>query len=205
MLAARILFLARTSRWAMVASGTRKARAISGVCSPAISRRVSATWASGARAGWQQVKIRRSWSSATGPTVLGVRRVRSMRVASAWRSSRVDSRRMRSIPRLRAVVMIQPAGLGGRPVVGPALQRDHEGVLDRFLGEVDVAEEADQGGHRSSRLGAEDPLDVGRVHWARARSGLGLVLERAHLDRAAAGDAALGGPAQGGVEVGRRR
>ena len=58
-----------------------------------------------------------------------------------------------------------PAGGGGREaLLGPALERHHEGVLDRFLGEVDVAEEADQGRYRSSGLGAEDPLDLGRVH-----------------------------------------
>ena len=51
MRASRILPLARTSRWAMVGSGTRKARAISAVVSPPSSRRVSATWAPVASAG----------------------------------------------------------------------------------------------------------------------------------------------------------
>jgi hypothetical protein len=37
----------------MVASGTRKARAISSVLSPPSVRSVSATWASSASAGWQ--------------------------------------------------------------------------------------------------------------------------------------------------------
>ena len=64
MAAVRILALARTNRWATVASACRKARAISAVCSPHTRRSVSATWAAGARAGWQQVKISRSWSSA---------------------------------------------------------------------------------------------------------------------------------------------
>ena len=61
--ASLILRLARTSRCAMVVSGTRKARAISGVDRPPSSRSVSATWAAGASAGWQQVKISRSRSS----------------------------------------------------------------------------------------------------------------------------------------------
>ncbi len=43
----RSLRLARTIRWAIVASGTRNARAISAVCRPPSSRSVSATWASG--------------------------------------------------------------------------------------------------------------------------------------------------------------
>jgi hypothetical protein len=38
----------------MVASGTRKARAISAVLSPPSSRSVSATWTSAASAGWAQ-------------------------------------------------------------------------------------------------------------------------------------------------------
>ncbi len=68
MLAAAILRLARVIRWAMVRSGTRKALAISGTVSPPSSRRVSATWASGASAGWQQVNSRRSRSSVTEVT-----------------------------------------------------------------------------------------------------------------------------------------
>src|SRR5260370_20275868 len=39
MAAARIFCFARTRRWAIVGPGTRKARTISGVCSPAMSRR----------------------------------------------------------------------------------------------------------------------------------------------------------------------
>ena len=68
MLVARILAFARLRRWATVASGCRKARAISSVRRPHTSRSVSATWAAGARAGWQQVNIIRSWSSSTGTT-----------------------------------------------------------------------------------------------------------------------------------------
>jgi hypothetical protein len=55
--------LARTMRCAMVASGTRKARAISAVVSPPSSRRVRAARASGDSTGWQETKISRSRSS----------------------------------------------------------------------------------------------------------------------------------------------
>ena len=65
MAASRIFALARTMRWAMVASGTTKARAISGVERPPSRRSVSATRAAGASAGWQHVKIRRRRSSGT--------------------------------------------------------------------------------------------------------------------------------------------
>ena len=97
-----------------------------------------------------------------------------------------------------------PAGRARRQAgLRPPLQRDHEGVLDRFLGEVDVAEEADQAGHRSSRTRRGRPARCRTCRPAGTiGSGLGLVLERAHLDGAAAGGAALGRPLQGGVEVG---
>ena len=57
-----------------------------------------------------------------------------------------------------------PAARVGRYAGGrPALGRDGEGLLDRLLGEVDVAEEADQGGHRASRALPEGALDGGSV------------------------------------------
>ena len=57
MRALRIFALARTIRWATVDGLVRKARAISSVVRPQTSRSVIATWASGGKAGWQQVKI----------------------------------------------------------------------------------------------------------------------------------------------------
>jgi hypothetical protein len=39
------------------------------------------------------------------------------------------------------------------------LERDHERLLDRLLGEVEVAEDADQGGDRPSRLAPEQAID----------------------------------------------
>ena len=62
--AARIFRFARTSRCAIVGSGTRNARAISSVVRPPSVRSVSATCASSASAGWQHVKISSSRSSA---------------------------------------------------------------------------------------------------------------------------------------------
>ena len=61
--------LARLIRWAMVASGTRKAAAISRVVSPPTARSVSGMAEPGCSAGWQHRNIRISVSSwpATGP------------------------------------------------------------------------------------------------------------------------------------------
>ncbi|KUO15621.1 hypothetical protein AQJ91_40635 [Streptomyces dysideae] len=100
---------------AMVGSGTREARAIRAVVCPPPRRRVRATCAWVARAGWQQVKMSRSRSSRTGPSS-GAASAACSRAAWACRSSRPASRRSRSIARFRAVVMIHPAGLGGTPV-----------------------------------------------------------------------------------------
>ena len=65
MAAPRIFAFARTSRCAIVAVGNMNAPAISSVVNPQTVRKVSATCASAASAGWQQVKIRRKRSSGT--------------------------------------------------------------------------------------------------------------------------------------------
>src|SRR6266545_1646062 len=122
MFAALIFRLARTSRCAMVGSETRKARAISGVASPPRVRRVRATRASGARAGWQQVKISLRRSSA----IKGASSSSSSSVAAGGSSASSScsfsaprrSRRSRSIALLRAVVVIQAPGLSGMPRSG---------------------------------------------------------------------------------------
>jgi hypothetical protein len=44
------------------------------------------------------------------------------------------------------------AGVVRRPVPRPALERGHEGLLNHLLGEVEVAEDADQGRDRPPRL-----------------------------------------------------
>ena len=59
---------------------------------------------------------------------------------------------MRSMARLRAVVTSHAPGLLGTSVARPALRGDREGLLRGFLGEVEVAEEADQGGEDASPL-----------------------------------------------------
>jgi hypothetical protein len=51
------------------------------------------------------------------------------------------------------------AGVVREAVARPALERRHKRLLDRVLGEVEVAEDADQGGDRTSRLAPERALD----------------------------------------------
>src|SRR5262249_3896534 len=111
-----------------------------------------------------------------------------------------------------------------RETVGrPALDSDGEGLLDRVLGEVDIAEDAGQGGHRAAGAFPEDPRDdappgsvlpgdtprwrSGAAGWLRSGHHVRLlgarpVLDRAALDGAAARLRAAARDLQGLVEVG---
>ena len=115
MRATAIFFLARVSRAAIVASGTRNARAMSGVATPQISRSVRATCASGASAGWQQVKISRRRSSGIVPDPVGSGISRS---SASISSGSLDSsvwRRIRLSAWRRATVVSQAPGRSGTP------------------------------------------------------------------------------------------
>jgi hypothetical protein len=70
----------------------------------------------------------------------------------------------RAVPRRRH----QPgARARGRPVAGPALGGDRECLLGGFFGEVEVAEEADQGGEDAAPLVAEDLIES---RWGHCRA-----------------------------------
>ena len=76
---------------------------------------------------------------------------------------------MRSIARFLAVVTSQTPGLDGVAVARPPFGGDREGLLRGFLGEVEVAEEADQGSEDASPLVAEDLVED-RYHSASGRT-----------------------------------
>src|ERR1700674_2790891 len=113
MCASTIFLLARTMRWATVASVSRNALAISPVVNPATARSVSATCASCESAGWQHVKISRRRSSASAASGL-----MSEPSSSASFSRYRLSRRKRSMARRRAVVISHAPGLSGMPCSG---------------------------------------------------------------------------------------
>ena len=121
-------------------------------------RSVSATCASVASAGWQQVKISSSRSS--GKVVSSI-----VSSAASGGSSRrvfaasVRSRRMRSIGPVARGRHQPGARVGGSAVARPALGGDRERLLRGFLGEVEVAEEADQRGEDAAPLLAEGLLE----------------------------------------------
>ena len=50
-------------------------------------------------------------------------------------------------------------GVVGQPVAGPALNGLYEGFLNRVLGQVDIAEDANEGGDRPPRLPPEQAVD----------------------------------------------
>src|SRR5215469_6630441 len=127
MRAVAILARARTRRLAMVASGTRKARAMAGTSRRASVRSERATWASRLSAGWQQVKIRRSMSSRSDVSGSIASIASSIwsgaapvphRNAAVSLAARADSRRSRSSALRRATTASQARGSSGIPVLG---------------------------------------------------------------------------------------
>ena len=163
MRAARIFPFARTSRWAMVAGATRKARAISSTESPHSVLSVSATWASRASAGWQQVKIE-AHEVVRERLVRELRRRRGLlgevRDLAPLRAARPFSRRRWSIALCRAVETSHARGFRGTPSARPLLERGGEGLLQRVLGEVEVAQQPDEGGEGARALLAVEGLEV---------------------------------------------
>ena len=136
----------------------RNARAISSVVRPQTSRSVSATCASGASAGWQQVKIEAQ------PVVLdALVVVRAGGVRSAWRraarprpSSDASNRARRRMPidRLEAAGRDEPGARIGRERRPAAIARGRgEGIVQRLLGEIEIAEQADERGEDAARVG----------------------------------------------------
>jgi hypothetical protein len=65
--------------------------------------------------------------------------------------------------RLRAGRRDPTARIGREALDRPLVQGDGERFLHRILRDVDVTEDADQGGHGSPGLLAEDPADLGLV------------------------------------------
>ena len=65
------------------------------------------------------------------------------------------SRRIRSIALLRPVLISQAQGFAGTPARRPLFQRGGEGLLAGLLGQIEIAEQADQGCENTTRLSAK--------------------------------------------------
>ncbi len=165
---------ARSSRAAIVGSGTRNACAVCAVLRPPSDFTVSATRAGSASEGWQHAKRSRRRSS--------VREVASSKVGIVGRGDGGAVAFCERLERPQALVeragasqpVDGPAPGGGRQpgggdrghaVARPGGQRDGVGVLQRVLGEREVAAEmADEGRQDARAVLAGGPLEraVGR-------------------------------------------
>ena len=168
MRASWILRFARTSRCAMVGGGTRKARAISSVDRPHSVRSDSATCASTASAGWQQVKISRSRSSgmaaSSGSGVVGIE-CHLRHAAELGADDREAAGPAQHVDRLVARGRDDPGARVGRaPLRGHCCERGSERVLHRLLGDVEVADQPDDGRQDAAELVAVEALDLRRLH-----------------------------------------
>ena len=153
-------------RWATVGSETRKARAISSVVRPPISRSVSATRASVASTGWQAVKTRRSRSS---PMSSSRAASRSGAAPSPLGLDLAAELLVLALDQLPPAQAVDGAMLGGGHEPGarlvrdarlrPLLERGDERVLRQLLGEADVAHHAREAGDELGLLDAEDRVD----------------------------------------------
>ena len=121
--AALMVCLARLMRWAMVASGTRKALATWAVVRPPTARRVRATCEGGDSAGWQhrnssvRVSSAAAGRSASAPGATHSSAGEAVATASS-RRRRADSPRTWSVMRREATVTSQPRGRSGTPSAG---------------------------------------------------------------------------------------
>ena len=111
-----MLCLARLMRWAMVASGTRNALAISAVVKPPTARSVSAIADGGVSAGWQHMNSSASVSSCA---------------PAASRSG--AGRQLLGVARPRNLFAAPPGGLAAH-VVGHAPRRDLDQPAARVVG-----------------------------------------------------------------------
>ncbi len=149
----------------MVASGTRNARAISAPVRPPTAWRVSATRASGASAGWQQVNSRARRSSPSSVRVSGNGSIGSAEPGSSGTPScssfcsAVRRWRIRSIARLRATVYSHAAGDCGVPSRAQISTAERERLLERVLGQFEVAQPGDERGEHARAVLAKRLLD----------------------------------------------
>ena len=162
MRASRIFAFARTMRCATVGGGVRNARAISSVVRPQTSRSVSAICASGVQRGMAAGEDRAAAGRPRRRLVVARSRLSALtRARAASASSPSDaSNRARApqrVDRLEAAGRDEPRARIRRDAVArPLLERRGERVVQRLLGEIEVAEEADERGEHAPRLGAVD-------------------------------------------------
>ena len=181
--ASRIFFWARTRRCARVGSGTRKARGDLG-------RGQAAEGAQRQRHACLGRQRRVAAGEDEPQAVIGDTRLAGCAVdaahAAAGRIVKLGESTQQPFLLDQASVPAQPvdglvarggddpaAWVVGYPEARPALDGHHERVLDGFLGQIEVAQHADETGDRTALLLTEDLLDelLGRLGVGQAGSG----------------------------------
>ena len=153
-------------RCATVGSGTRKARAISSVVRPPISRSVSATRASGDSTGWQAVKMRPQQIVADVVVERGIDVGHRMRLLDLHV---VADFVVLAVEHLGAAQMVDGAAFARRHQPGggivrhaffrPLVECRDQRVLREFLGQADVAHHARDRGDDLRLLDPPDRFD----------------------------------------------
>ena len=147
---------ARLIRWAMVASGTRNAFAISAVVRPPTARSVSAIAEAGVSAGWQHMNSRISVSSRPVTSTAGRLGQRGGVFAAPARLLAAEL-----IGHLPHGGLDQPAPrVVGHPLGRPVPGRGDQRLLHGVLGGVEVAEAADEHAEDLRRQFAQQVLEA---------------------------------------------
>src|ERR1700691_2400180 len=210
MWAVAILDLARTRRLAMVGSGTKKARAMASTSRRASVRKAKATWASRLRAGWQQVKIKRSMSSRSSLSVSIASITSSIwsfapsvphRNAAVSLSVLVDSRRRKSSALRRATTVSHARGLSGIPDPGHAPKA---AIVASERASSATGKSPSWRTRAASTLGPSSLSTLTRTALASTAGRLSVVWrDRAELDLAPPSGGDLDGPGDRLVKIGR--
>src|SRR3989454_8055747 len=153
--------------------------------------------------------MRRSRSSCTGPSFSGApgSSLPGESTATSLSSSRPrDSRRRRSMARLRAVVVIQPPGLGGSPPTGHLRRATANASCTASSAtsmspKTRIRAATDRPDSSRKIWPTSAPSSLGAASMSCSLSGLGYVSERADLDRLRDGGGGLRRPGERGVEV----
>ena len=156
-----MLCLARLIRWAMVASGTRNAWAISAVVKPPTARNVSAIAEAGVNAGWQHMKRRTSVSSSCGAVSMAVD-------SGAWGRLQGHLAFATAASRFAANVVGHPpegdlrqpcAGIVRQAIARPLHRRGKRRLLNGVLRRREVAKSSDDGAEHLRRQLPQQVLD----------------------------------------------
>ena len=126
---------------------------------------MSAICASGGSAGWQQVKIEPQAIVFESFIVDDNGIDRGLELPGELSDRGVESRATaQNVDRFETAGRDQPRErVGGQPVARPPLDRGRERFVQRLFREVEITDQANQGGKNTARVGAIQCLDASRA------------------------------------------